>query len=846
MFEHSVKVPRLYKTAAKIAKEVVENNGSLKTLIYDQKHANIKALYALTLNCIKYAKQLDVALNKTEMLTKEPRLDAWLAKVLITELLWGKGRLPPGSKPVETILSYQSMLSDLTFALKEIDRNPVTVPKPRYVRVNTLLMSVNEAVDRFRDDGWILVNFMDTKNYDGFLDKVANLQPDQFMVDIHIKELLIFPPNTEFHNHKAYKDGLIFLQDKASCLAVHLLDPKPENTVLDLCAAPGMKTSYVACKMENKGTIYAVDVNSKRLDIIEELMNKSGINCVELMHKDLMTVNESCCPNVEYILVDPTCSGTGMTDRFDAPKIDEVDKSRIEQLFGFQVLALKRALRHFPHAKRVVYSTCSLISDENERVVREVIINCSVFKLVDLRTLMPYWKNFGSDEYGEIGKRCLYARPEDDRTNGFFVAVFERLKPGEINEFLERNQIKDEEVKEKTNTLKKDSLQKEKKTKKSSSNIDSVSNKSEVKRAEKKAKKKKTGTSTENEIESVQENSLTNGVTNNEEEKDLSSTTKKKKSKKRHSEDENSKLDDEKKKKKKSSKTVKSKKDSKERVETVKNEEDSKENDNKGGDEDNLGHQLREAVNNLFDGPQAYKLIENKMKKKKKLLSENKISVPIKENIEEETKEEVNESVKKEKKAKKTSQNQEISDDTKSIKKKKPKNDEIKNKNIESVDDDVKETLRRKKNLAKKSIDTFLMSHIALGTDSEEANSLKKDEDGSQKKHKRKKIENLQDETQNNVSEDSKIEDTSVSNIESDPLKEMKKKKRRSSAMEESNNESVNESSKKKVNDTSFSDNLLPVSKKDGSSKKKKSKTSKEEVGLVNDDKSEHEVKKGK
>lgn len=107
---------------------------------------------------------------------------------------------------------------------------------------------------------------------------------------------------------------------------------------------------------------------------------------------------------------------------------------RLEKLAGFQIKILKHALNNFRQAKRVVYSTCSVYKEENEEVVKEVLASCRNYKLVSAQKLLNGpWQNFGSEEYGNIGKYCLYARPNNDLTNGFFVAVFERLEGKEDN-----------------------------------------------------------------------------------------------------------------------------------------------------------------------------------------------------------------------------------------------------------------------------------------------------------------------------------------------------------------------------------------------------------------------------
>lgn len=89
--------------------------------------------------------------------------------------------------------------------------------KPRYVRVNTLVLGSGEAIQNFQEEDWTLSKFSDKNDYDGFLGKISTLDEAEFMADIHIPDLLIFPPKTEFHNHPAYQKMSILLQDKVIC-----------------------------------------------------------------------------------------------------------------------------------------------------------------------------------------------------------------------------------------------------------------------------------------------------------------------------------------------------------------------------------------------------------------------------------------------------------------------------------------------------------------------------------------------------------------------------------------------------------------------------------------------------
>lgn len=332
----------------------------------------------------------------------------------------------------------------------------VVVAKPKFVRVNTLKTTVDEIINLFRDEGWTLVRHLEDKNYENFLTKLSSLSPEEFMLDLHVKDLLIFPPKTEFHQYPFYKDGRIMIQDKASCLPAILLNPEPGSTVLDTCAAPGMKTTQMAALMKNEGTIFAVEFNTKRFVSLNKMVESSGATCVKTINRDVITLTSQDCPNVDYVLIDPSCSGSGtnlfffilqfithyilgIVDRNDFGNKREIKTNldRLEKLAGFQIKILKTALNRFPKAKRIVYSTCSLYTQENEEVVKEVLASNTKFKLVPAdKFLTAPWNSFGSAKYGDIGKFCLYSRPEKDHTNGFFVAVFERLEEGEENPFI--------------------------------------------------------------------------------------------------------------------------------------------------------------------------------------------------------------------------------------------------------------------------------------------------------------------------------------------------------------------------------------------------------------------------
>ena len=141
---HSVKVPRIYKQSAGILAAFIRGEGSVKDLVYNQtgknRHPRIKAVYALVSEAARNENILSRLFSKTGLIEKENPLDPCLAKILASELLWGKGLLKAGnSKPVLTLLKYEKELKKNTDISITSKKNNSKYDIPRYVRVNLLV-----------------------------------------------------------------------------------------------------------------------------------------------------------------------------------------------------------------------------------------------------------------------------------------------------------------------------------------------------------------------------------------------------------------------------------------------------------------------------------------------------------------------------------------------------------------------------------------------------------------------------------------------------------------------------------------------------------------------------------
>lgn len=303
-------------------------------------------------------------------------------------------------------------------------------------------MKKAEAKEYLEREGWRLVENT-FESYDDFIEAVKSLDDESYIGDFNIKNLYVFPPSSKKYwaSNECAAEGKFLLQDKASCLPSFLLNPPPKSTVLDMCSAPGNKSSHLAAIMKNKGKIYSVEMNTKRYNLLLETLEGTKSTIVQAMNNDVLQISNDEAPNVEYILLDPSCSGSGIANRFSSDTAK--DKDRLFRLAGLQFKLLSHAMTSFPNVKRIVYSTCSIYPEENEEVVQGALERIGDFKLVDIKEHLPKgkWKSFGNEKvYPDLGDKVLYARTEDDLTNGFFVAILERCEEGEFNEFYLRKQ----------------------------------------------------------------------------------------------------------------------------------------------------------------------------------------------------------------------------------------------------------------------------------------------------------------------------------------------------------------------------------------------------------------------
>lgn len=220
-------------------------------------------------------------------------------------------------------------------------------------------------------------------------------------------------------NTESYTNGLLSIQDESSMLPVLALDVRPDMKVLDMCAAPGGKTTFIAEKMGDRGEIYAHDLHDHKLTLIESNAKRLGIQSIHTKSGDSRKLDEVYeRESFDRILVDAPCSGLGVIRRKPEIKYNKTEKD-IHALTTIQEELLETAYRLVKRGGVVVYSTCTVDYDENEGMVQKFLAKHDDVSLLPLET-------FKEIEAVNVNNHLLQVLPQHFGGDGFFVAAFEK------------------------------------------------------------------------------------------------------------------------------------------------------------------------------------------------------------------------------------------------------------------------------------------------------------------------------------------------------------------------------------------------------------------------------------
>jgi 16S rRNA (cytosine967-C5)-methyltransferase len=232
-------------------------------------------------------------------------------------------------------------------------------PAPLYARVNRLKKSVPEFLRE---------------------------NPGSFLLPTH--ENFVHLPGVPA---TALARGDCYIQDPSTSIACRLLDPRPDERILDACAAPGGKSAYIAELMQNRGEIVACDRDGQRLQILRENLDRLGATRVRVIQHDWLR-RDMVGPTFDRILLDAPCTNTGvMRRRVDVRwrlRPEDLDRMHNEQI------EIARRVPLLKPGGIFVYSTCSLEREENEDIVEQLGREFRTLRLEKIETVLPFRDGF--------------------------------------------------------------------------------------------------------------------------------------------------------------------------------------------------------------------------------------------------------------------------------------------------------------------------------------------------------------------------------------------------------------------------------------------------------------------
>lgn len=276
---------------------------------------------------------------------------------------------------------------------------------PVYIRVNALQKNADDALDELKKDEFQFI-------------PIPNL-PEVYR---------LLRGNKPITHTATYNQHTVYLQSLSSALVSQVLNPQPQDILLDLCAAPGSKTSHLAQLMRNQGNIIAID--NMLLRVQELMQNLMRLN---VRNTHVLFANSFQLPfrenfHADSVLVDPPCSSTGVIQT--RPEVKwTITPEKIKRIRRVQTTLLREGSHFVRPGGLIVYSTCSISLEENEHLIKDFLETNEDFELV---TTKPW---LGSEAF-EGMVQCQRLYPHRDDTEGFFIAKMTRKRASNTDELI--------------------------------------------------------------------------------------------------------------------------------------------------------------------------------------------------------------------------------------------------------------------------------------------------------------------------------------------------------------------------------------------------------------------------
>jgi 16S rRNA (cytosine967-C5)-methyltransferase len=265
---------------------------------------------------------------------------------------------------------------------------------PTYLRLNTLMGSEGNILEKLKSEGAII-------------EKEPKIKYTYRLLENKMPLIRM----------QSFREGLFYIQDKASCLATEASNPKAGMIVLDVCAAPGAKTTHMAQLMKNKGNVYSVDYSRRRTTVWKRETERMGVKIASPV------VADACEPlpvnlGADLVVLDPPCTSTGAFAKAPSAKWRLTSRS-VAHMADIQWKMLNNSAEYVKEDGCLIYSTCSVTLEENEMLIERFLKWHPDFALTEITP------KIGVDGFRGLSQ-CQRLFPHLHQCNGFFIAKLKR------------------------------------------------------------------------------------------------------------------------------------------------------------------------------------------------------------------------------------------------------------------------------------------------------------------------------------------------------------------------------------------------------------------------------------
>lgn len=268
-----------------------------------------------------------------------------------------------------------------------------------YVRINRTKMEGFDSFDEFSD---FIISQLEREGITAKKNK-------------YVEEALEVEKFKNIEGNNLFERGYISVQDISSMLVAKSMNPEENKKVMDLCAAPGGKTTHIAEIMNGTGEVYSQDIYDHKIRMIKWYANRLGLKDIIAQKGNALEFNEEFKNKFDFVLADVPCSGMGIVRR--KPEIKYKSREEVEKLPDIQLEILKNAAEYVKEGGILIYSTCTIFRDENMGVIYKFIEENQDFSLDSIENL--------NIENSTLESGYINIYPDEEDMDGFFIC---RLK----------------------------------------------------------------------------------------------------------------------------------------------------------------------------------------------------------------------------------------------------------------------------------------------------------------------------------------------------------------------------------------------------------------------------------